>query len=154
MKARIFALIVTLGIGAASTTVSEAADACGPINPSDQVTWVIQDHFNALNAHDRARLLSVWKENASVVSEGPPMVIEPIEQAATRWLAAKHPVTFEVGSIEVHERNAIAHVNVVFEGRQLADTIYFKENANNTWQIAGKSSRDLHPATRATAFRY
>jgi len=154
MKTRIFALLSAIGICAVSTTVAPAADACGPISPRDQVTWVIQDHFSALNAHDRTRLLAVWKENALVFTEGTPTTVEPIEQAATRWLTAKHPVTFDVSGIEVREHNAIAHVNVVFEGRQLADTIYFKENANKAWQIAGKSSRDLHPATVAAAFRY
>lgn len=154
MHTRPIAAALALALGALGTTLAPPADACGPVSVEDRVEWIVQDHFAAINAHDRDRLLSLWNEHATVVSEGEPTLVEPIDRAATRWLTAKRPVTFEIASVEPGDHSAIAHVNVVFDGKKLADTILFKETGRNTWQMAGKSSRPRGPASNAPAVRY
>ncbi len=154
MNARPLAFAIALATCALGTSIASPADACGQVTTADRVEWVLSDHFAALNAHDRTRLLALWNENATVVSVGEPTLVEPIDRAATRWLTAKKPVTFEIAGIDAGDHTATAHVNVVFDGKKLSDTVLFKETTKGTWQIAGKSSRAVGPANSVAALRY
>lgn len=152
MNLRPFALVLALSAITASQTIASNAGACGTPLPED----TIASHYEALNAHDRARVLAQWNENATVVSLGEPPLIEPIDRAATRWVQTKAPVTFHVDKIDETERTATAHVTVVFEGRRIEDTLLLTSAPSGRWRIAGKTSR-LLPAkekTVAPAIRY
>jgi hypothetical protein len=81
------------------------------------------------------------------------MLVEPVERAATRWVAAKQPVTFQVESVEVTGRTASALVNVVFEGVKHEDRMLLASQDDRSWRIVGKSSRPVDLAAN-TGPRY
>jgi hypothetical protein len=145
MNLRSLAILASFAVVALTQS---AADACGVPEPED----TIARHFNALNAHDRTRLLSQWNDGATVVSLGDPMLIEPVSTAASRWVQTKEPVTFHVDKIDEGEGTATAHVTVNFEGRKLEDTMLLTA-AHGTWHIAGKTSRVIQTTGRV-AMRY
>ena len=145
MNLRSLAILASFAV---ISLVQSSADACGVPQPED----TIARHFDALNAHDRARLLSQWNDGATVVSLGDPMLIEPVSTAASRWVQTKEPVTFHVDKIDEGEGTATAHVTVNFEGRKLEDTMLLT-SVHGAWHIAGKTSRVIQTTGRV-AMRY
>jgi hypothetical protein len=155
MNLRPFVFVLATAASALCLTSSpRTADACGMPSPEEAVMGVVSSHFDALNAHDRDRMLSVWKDEATVVSVGDPTLVEPVGQAATRWLAAKQPVTFKIESIQATDKTATARVSVVFEGRKLEDTMLLTPVGRGMFRIAAKSSRPLEATRDVRAVRY
>lgn len=136
MSLRPIALALAFATLGLSQTVSTRASACGGLEPED----VVNQHFAALNAHDRGRVLAHWDKNASVVSLGTPALVEPIDQAATRWVQTKQPVTFHIDKVEESDGKATARVTVVFDGKKIEDTLLLTPFGYGGWRIAGKTS--------------
>lgn len=130
MNLRPFALFLSV----VGMTLSQAAtaDACGVPEPQDTITR----HFDALNSHDRARVLAQWNQGAPVVTLGAPTLIEPIERVATRWVQAKESTTFHVDKLEEGENTATAYVTVTAGGKTFSDTILLT-STHGAWRIAG-----------------
>ncbi len=140
MKLQSFALALALA-GLATGTSAPSAKACGPFAARDQAARMVTQHFNALNAHDRERVLSLWTPTATVVS-GTPSVIEPIGQAATRWLAGGRTLTFTISKIDSDpdDQYAVAHVNVRRDGVAFEEAMLVAPTQQG-WRIVGETSR-------------
>lgn len=147
-------LLIALSLSTAalcSTASPKPALACGPVRAEEVVGIVVGNHFEALDVRDRARMLSAWSEGAAVVSIGQPTLVETVEQASTRWLAHKRPVTYRILEVEVADRTAKARVEVSFEGNKIEDSLLLVATRNDGWRIAGKSSRVIQAAAQSSA---
>ena len=149
----VFAVAATL-LGA--TVAPTPAAACGQPSAEDAADMLVREHFASLNLHDREGLLALWNESATVVETEPAMHVEPVASAATRWLATKRPVTFEIAQVATGERAAVVRVNVVRDGKRVEETLFLATADGWRWKIAGETSRPLpavKPAKKAIASR-
>jgi hypothetical protein len=151
MNLRPFVIALSLSAAALCSTASKPAPACGPVRAEDVVEVVVGNHFEALDMRDRERMLSAWNEGAAVVSIGQPTLVETVEQASTRWITHKQPVTYKILKVEVADRTAKARVEVSFEGNKIEDSLLLVATRDDRWRIAGKSSRVLEAAARSGA---
>lgn len=152
MNLRPLALALALAVTTLGAAVPQTADACGGYEtPEAGVYRAVARHFQALDAHDRAAVLAVWRPGATVVTEGTPVRVEPIERAATRWVAAKGPVTFHVADVQASEDSAVAHVAVELDGQHIEETLVFAPTDAGQWVIAGETSRTVGTHARVRA---
>ncbi len=152
MNLRPLALALALAVTALGSAIPQTADACGGYEtPEASVYRAVARHFQALDARDRAAVLAVWKPGATVVTEGTPVLVEPIERAATRWVAAKGPVVFHVADVEATGDSAVAYVAVEFDGQNIEETLEFAPNDAGQWVIAGQTSRTVGTHARVSA---
>lgn len=152
MNLRPLALALALAVTTLGSAIPQTADACGDYQtPEVGVQRALSRHFSALGAHDRGALLAAWRPGSTVVSGGAPVLVEPVERAASRWLTAKGPVSFHVTEVQASEDAAVAYVDVVFDGRRVVDTVLLAPTDAGQWQITGKSSRPVDAEARGAA---